>query len=153
MLTIGKVARAAGLRPSAIRFYESNGILPRPTRLPNGYRSYGESMVAILRFIRRAERLGIKLSDVKRLLELVRDGRQPCCEVKDLARRYVQEIDIKLRELQGLRAELQALQRNRTSTKGSEVICPLIERSGSQPSLFSSHSLKRPTTKPKASGH
>jgi len=145
MLTIGKVARAAGLRPSAIRFYELNGILRHPKRLPNGYRFYGEDTVAILRFIGRAEKLGIKLSDIKGLLELARDGRQPCCQVKDLARRYVQEIDIKLRELKGLRAELQALQRKRTSTKGSEVICPLIERSASQPSSFNSNSPKRPT--------
>ncbi len=147
MLTIGKVARAAGLRPSAIRFYESHGILPDPSRLPNGYRLYGEDMVAILRFIRRAEKLGIKLSDIKRLLEVARDGQQPCCEVRELARRYVQEIDLKMRDLQQLRSGLKALQRKRPSAASSQIICPLIERGGNQPSSFSSHSLKRPTAK------
>ena len=146
MLTIGKVARAAGLRPSAIRFYESNGILPRASRLPNGYRSYGEDMVAILLFVKRAEKLGIKLTDIKKLLEVARGGRQPCCEVRELAGRYMQEIDLKMRELQHLLAGLQVLARKRLSTKSSEIVCPLIERSGSQPN-FSNLQLKRPTAK------
>jgi DNA-binding transcriptional MerR regulator len=55
MLTIGKAAARAGLRPSAIRYYEARGLL-RSDRLPNGYRAYDEEAIAALRFIRKAQR-------------------------------------------------------------------------------------------------
>ena len=47
-LRIGELARWAELSPSALRYYEKRGILPRPRRLPNGYRVYGEEGLAEL---------------------------------------------------------------------------------------------------------
>lgn len=137
MLTIGKVARAAGLRASAIRFYESHGILPKPVRLPNGYRTYGQETVALLGFVRRAEELGITLRDIGRLLALAGQGRRPCCEVKELARRYIREIDLKLNELTRLRSQLQSLRRKRPAATGLNAICPLIQESEATPTCAS----------------
>ena len=70
MLTIGAVARRAGVRTSAIRYYETQGILQPAHRLPNGYRVYGEDAVSSLQFVRRAQTLGITLAEVKQLLRL-----------------------------------------------------------------------------------
>jgi len=56
-LTIGQVAKRAGIGVETVRFYEREGLLEKPERRPSGYRQFGESIVARLRFIRRASTL------------------------------------------------------------------------------------------------
>jgi DNA-binding transcriptional MerR regulator len=100
MLTIGNVARRVGVRPSALRYYESQGILRPAIRQANGYRIYSEDAVKLLLFLRRAQLLGITLKEVKPLLNLASKGQQPCSHVKQLARNHLREIEDKIRELQ-----------------------------------------------------
>ena len=50
----GELAKRAGVGTSAVRFYEARGLLPKATRLANGYRDYGEQDLHLLRFIGRA---------------------------------------------------------------------------------------------------
>jgi DNA-binding transcriptional MerR regulator len=127
METIGKVARRLGVRTSAIRYYESRGLL-RSTRLPNGYRIYEEEAVSTLGFIRRSQALGITLAEVKQLLRLAGQGRAPCGRVRELARDHLSEIDLKIRELTTLRSELQRLLRRRESRPRPGEVCPIIQR-------------------------
>lgn len=127
MLTIGVIARRAGVPSSTVRYYEARGLLRPGARLPNGYRIYDEDAVGLLAFVRRAQALGITLKEVKLLLELSRRGRQPCAEVKALARRHLSDLDLKIRELQLLRGQLQRLLRRPSRQSRSGAICPLIE--------------------------
>lgn len=128
MLTVGAAARQAGIRASALRFYESRGIL-RPThRLPNGYRLYDEDAVSSLLFIRRAQGLGISLKEIKQLLRLAGDGRQPCGRVRELAREHLRDIDRKIRELTALRLQLRKLLRRRPTARRAGEVCPIIQR-------------------------
>ncbi|HEX8777614.1 MAG TPA: MerR family transcriptional regulator, partial [Rhodanobacter sp.] len=60
-LTIGAVAKRVGVAIDTIRYYEREGLLPEPLRRASGYRSYGDSTVMQLRFIRRAKDLGFTL--------------------------------------------------------------------------------------------
>jgi DNA-binding transcriptional MerR regulator len=60
-LTIGQVARAAGVTAKAIRYYEQIGVLPAPSRTASGYRQYEEAAVERLRFVSRARALGLPL--------------------------------------------------------------------------------------------
>ena len=99
MLTIGTIARRAGLRTSAVRYYEARGLLKPAARLPNGYRIYDDDAVSLLHVVRRAQMLGITLKEARKLLDLSRQGQQPCDQVKDLARYHLQDIDLKMREL------------------------------------------------------
>lgn len=69
-LTIGEVARQAGVGVETVRFYERQGLLEEPERRASGYRQYDEEAVAILRFIRRAKELGFTLREIKALLAL-----------------------------------------------------------------------------------
>ena len=128
MLTIGNVARRVGIRNSAVRYYEARGLLKPTARLPNGYRIYDEDAVGLLRFVRRAQALGITLKEVRKLLELSRRGQRPCREVKQLARRHLADLDLKIRELELLRKELQLLLRRKVRQSGRQSICPLIQR-------------------------
>lgn len=65
-LSIGDVARAAGLQSSAVRYYEDIGLLPRPIRV-GGKRRYQADTIDRLLLIRFCRRLGFRLSDMRRL--------------------------------------------------------------------------------------
>lgn len=127
METIGRVARRVGIRTSAIRYYESQGLLC-PSRLANGYRTYGEEALSALRFIRRAQTLGISLAEIKELLRLSGQGSPPCGRVRELTRDHLRDIDLKIRELAALRSQLQQLLRRRPSSRRAGEVCPMIER-------------------------
>jgi DNA-binding transcriptional MerR regulator len=116
MIKIGTVAKRTGLRSSAIRYYEAHGLLCCQ-RLPNGYRVYDDDTIAALRFLHRAQGFGITLREIKQLLELSGRGQQPCTRVRELARRHLQEVELKLQELQSLRLELRRLLTSRVRTK------------------------------------
>jgi DNA-binding transcriptional MerR regulator len=128
MLTIGKAARRVGVRPSAIRYYETRGILRPAARGSNGYRIYDRDAVKMLLFVRRAQSLGITLKEIMPLLDLASQGLRPCAHVKHLTRNRLQQIDRQIRELQSLRKELRALLRRRVGRPQANEVCPIIQR-------------------------
>ncbi len=69
LMTIGELAKRAGLRTSALRYYEEQGLLEPVDRTASGYRLYAPEAEQILHFIQRAQRLGFSLSDIRTLLE------------------------------------------------------------------------------------
>src|SRR5487761_2639620 len=71
-LTIGRVARAAGVGIDTIRYYEREGLLPEPERRLSGYRDYTPDAVTRLRFIRRAKELGFTLEGIRELKRVQR---------------------------------------------------------------------------------
>ena len=127
MLTIGKVARRVGIRTSAIRYYERQGMLQPTMRGANGYRSYSDDAVKLLLFVKRAQSLGITLREIKPLLNLASQGQRPCSHVKQLARTHLREIDDKIRELHALRNELRTLMRRKAGRPHGNEVCPIIE--------------------------
>ncbi len=74
-MTIGRLARAAGVNIDTIRYYERHGLLPQASRRDSGYREYAVDDVARLSFIRRAKELGFSLADIAELLSLSHDRR------------------------------------------------------------------------------
>ena len=69
MLSIGQLAKRAGVRTSALRYYEEQGLLRPAARQANGYRLYDANAEDTLRFIQRAQRLGFALADIRALLQ------------------------------------------------------------------------------------
>lgn len=69
LITIGQLAKRAGLRTSALRYYEEQGLLEPEDRTTSGYRLYAPEAEQILHFIQRAQRLGFSLADIRTLLE------------------------------------------------------------------------------------
>ena len=127
MLHIGDVARSVGLRASAIRYYESQGIIRPAARGVNGYRFYRNEAIDLLEFIKRAQSLGLTLKEIKSLLELNCNDRGRCGYVKQLARDHLREINETISGLQALRGELRALLRRKVRRRNTNAICPLIE--------------------------
>ncbi len=108
-LTIGQVAREAGVNIQTIRYYERRGLLPEPSRGDSGYRYYGEEAVKHIRFIRNAKELGFSLKEIGELLSLRLDPEGMSAAVKELAKEKLTDIEDKIDTLQRIRAALEGL--------------------------------------------
>ena len=105
-MKIGELARRAGVTADTIRFYEREELLGEPVRTPNGYRDYGEGTLEDLVFIRKAQALGLRLAEVREVLEIAAGGLTPCDHVRDKVRARLSEVDRRMSELRALRATL-----------------------------------------------
>ena len=111
-MRIGELAKAVGVTPDTIRYYEREGLLPPPDRTPSGYRDYGPEVVDDLQFIKKAQALGLKLSHVREVLEISSGGRPPCEHVRATVSARLTEVEQRLKELRALRSTLrQTLER------------------------------------------
>ena len=108
-LTIGTVAKRAGVPIDTIRYYEREGLLPEPLRRASGYRSYNESAIKRLRFIRRAKDLGFTLEEIRDLLALSSDRRGGVKAVRKRAEQRLADIEARIAELVRIRTGLQQL--------------------------------------------
>ena len=127
-LTVGELARRTGLRPSAVRFYERRGIIPRATRLPNGYRIYEEDAVASIALIRNAQALGITLREARQLLEMLLARKRPCEHARKLIEGRLRSVESTLTQLETLRGELRKhLRRMSPGRCPSSAICPMSD--------------------------
>jgi len=91
-LPIGEIARQAGIRPSALRFYESIGLMPAPKRV-NGRRRYDESTVQMLRVVQLAQRAGFTVAEIQTLLHGFAPDTPPAARWQPLARLKLRELD------------------------------------------------------------
>lgn len=94
----------------------------------NGYRFYSDDAVKLLLFVKRAQALGITLKEIKPLLALAARGQQPCRHVRQLARKHLEEVHQKIRELQALQKELRTLLRRKAAPPHENEVCPIIQR-------------------------
>ena len=108
-LTISDLASRTGLRPDTVRYYERVGLMPRAARTSGDHRRYDEVAVDRLQFIRGAQRLGLRLADIKDLLTVRDTGRCPCEPAEPLLRARIAEIDTETERLLLLRADLVAV--------------------------------------------
>jgi len=128
---IGVVATQAGVPIKTIRFYEEAGLLPKPLRSESGYRLYTDEAVDRLQFIKKAQSLGLRLEEIKEILDLADRGRCPCGHVQHLLKLRLQELNRKI-------ADLHLIQRRITQAIRSgcpprfrphgKAVCPTIER-------------------------
>jgi DNA-binding transcriptional MerR regulator len=94
--TISVLAESFGLGPDTLRYYDRLGLLRRSRRTESGYRLYDGEAVERLRFIRGAQRMGLRLSHIRELLE-VRDRAQcPCGHTKLLVQRRLEEVNAEI---------------------------------------------------------
>jgi len=126
-MQIGIVAKKIGLSVDAIRFYERNGLLPRPPRTEGGFRRYGENDVEMLAFVRRVQGLGFKLSEIRGLLRLRGNRLQPCAPVQRRLQEKLADVQRKLRNLHKLEHELRlALRSCNRELRKRDAHCPIL---------------------------
>jgi len=105
-LKVSDLAGRVGLTPATLRYYERRGLLPQPERSSSGYRLYNEELADRLRFIKGAQRFGLRLEEIKELLEIQDRGTCPCGHTRALLSVRVEEVDEEMRRLERLRADL-----------------------------------------------
>ena len=108
-MRIGEVAGRAGVTPDTIRYYERIGLLEPPTRLQSGYRNYQPEVADDIRFIKKAQMVGLRLEDVREVLEISLGGRAPCEHVRGIVIERLADVEGRLRQLRALRKTLKAV--------------------------------------------
>ena len=132
-MQIGVVAKKIGLSIDAIRFYERSALLPRPARTQGGFRQYGENDVETLAFIRRVQRLGFKLSEIRSLLNLRGSRLQPCAPVRRRLEEKLSDVRRKLADLHKLEHELRlALRSCNLELRKRDAHCPILRNKTSR---------------------
>ena len=122
-LTIGRLARSAGVGVDTVRYYESQKLLPRPARTASGYRLYSDGDVARLRFIRRAKALGFTLEEIAELLAM--SSQRNVKAVKAAAQTRLESIEQKIAELKRIRTGLRRLVET-CPGHGAAENCPIL---------------------------
>lgn len=120
--TIGTLAAVAGVSVETIRYYQRNDLLQTP---PRGYgiRRYGAEDLRQLRFIRRAQKAGFTLKEIKELLIL--DGSRNRRRVREMAASRLAALDEKIAELRLARDALSHL--TRACSRGKDSTCPILK--------------------------
>lgn len=125
-LTIGRLARKAGVGVETVRFYERKGLIEQPLRPQSGYRQYPPDAISRLIFIRRAKELGFSLIEIKELIVLRVVLDSVCESVQAQAEDKLLSIQCKIKELKRIECVLiglvKACQTNTQSTN-----CPIID--------------------------
>lgn len=106
-LSIGRLARVAGVNVETIRYYQRRGLVTRPYKPIGGHRRYARAVAARVRFIKRAQQLGFTLKEVTGLLRL-EDG-QSCRETRLLAEHKLALIEERVADLNRMRRMLKGL--------------------------------------------
>lgn len=122
-LSIGEVAARAGLRTSAIRWYESVGVLPEPERV-SGRRRYGPEVLERLAVIATAQQAGLTLGEVRDLLAGADAGEPVGPRLQALAERKLPEVEALIARAEAVRGWLQAAADCRCPTLDD---CPLFD--------------------------
>ncbi len=105
-MTIGEVARRAGIRPSALRYYESSGVVPEPRR-ENGRRRYGPEILDLLAVVRVAQQAGFTISEIRTLLHGFTAETPPSERWRELASKKLPEVEAMIWRALGMKRLLE----------------------------------------------
>ena len=129
-LTTSELAKQGGINLESIRFYEKQGLLPKPPRTTSGYRIFQPDSVRRVRFIKRAQGLGFSLREIKELLALRSDS--SCAHVRERADAKMNDIEQKIRDLQRMKKSLSGLL-VKCPGRGPSSECPIMDCLQSEP--------------------
>ena len=110
-MTIGRVAKLAGVGVETIRFYEREGLLNKPKRKASGYRMFDAEVVNRIQFIKKVKDLGFSLKEIRELLFLRPDSKTTG-EMKKRVDSKIEQIDRRINDLKKVRNALAQLSRS-----------------------------------------
>lgn len=131
MFQIGELSKRAALSIDAIRFYERRRLLPPASRSTGRFRLYTAEDIDRLRFVRRMQRLGFSLEEIRQLTGIRAHNAHACAAVRQFLKTKLAGVTEKIRELQELEFELKTDLRkcNRALQRKTEKACgcPVLE--------------------------
>ena len=122
-LTIGRMAKAAGVNVETVRYYQRIGLIDEPVKPQQGFRKYSKETLEQIQFIKRAQQLGFSLQEIADLLEM---GDGHCSDVRIRAEKKRDKIEKQIQDLQALQDTLNQLIKACHSGKDRQK-CPLVE--------------------------
>lgn len=108
-LTIGGLAKRAGVNRETVRYYERRRLLPSATRSMAGYRLFPDEALVRLKFIKHAKALGFSLNEIRELLTLRVNSIDACDRVRQRAEAKIADIERKIRSLAAMKDALSDL--------------------------------------------
>lgn len=111
-MTIGRISKAAGVKVTTIRYYESIGLMGTPDRSESGQRLYGPDAVERLSFIRHARDLGFSVESIRDLIALQTTPEADCAAIDAAARRQLANVGERIARLRALEGELERMVRS-----------------------------------------
>ena len=127
-MTIGRLSKAAGVKVTTIRYYESINLMGKPERSTSGQRLYDDADVQRLSFIRHARDLGFPIDSIQELIDLQDQPGEDCAQVDLIAKRQLGDIRRRLGQLKALESELQNMVR---VCKGGKIrSCKVLQTLG-----------------------
>ena len=133
-LTIGEVARRAGVATSAIRYYESIGLLPEPER-ESAQRRYDESVIGKLAFVGVAQSAGFSLDEIKELVEGVDDREGMAAPMRSLSARKLDEVEALLERTKAMKGWLEVAKECGCATPEECALFPAPDEGALDPDL------------------
>lgn len=128
-MKIGELARRTGCLVVTIRYYEKEGLLPRPERSEGNYRIYGEEDVERLQFILHCRKHDMALGEIRKLLIYQEKGEGDCIWVTRLIDKHVHSVDEQIKSLLSLKKSLEDL-RARCAGGKSPRGCAIMQALG-----------------------
>ncbi|GGV99049.1 hypothetical protein GCM10010230_24160 [Streptomyces narbonensis] len=127
LLSSGNLARSAGLTVDTLRHYERIGLLPPPVRTSGDHRRYTPQALERLTFIRVGQRLGLRLDEIKQLLDACDDTADcPVGTAERVLRQRIAEVDEQIGQMTSLRGRLM-LAVSRIETHSGDITTLLDE--------------------------
>jgi len=130
-LTIGTLAKAAGVNVETIRYYQRRGLIAEPHKPMGGHRKYDPAVVDQIAFIRRAQQLGFSLAEVKDLLDLSQG--KGARKSRAIAERKIEFLDRQIDQLSSMRKRLAALVEASKRAKAGDFDPIIAELDGAAP--------------------
>lgn len=124
-MRIGTLAAACNCPAETIRYYEKIGLLPKPLRTANGYRSYDERHQKWLQFVLRSRALGFTQDEVRRLSNIADQSQPVCADVHQLLVEHIVDVRKKLLDLKRMEKSLARLKSK--CQDGTLNDCPVID--------------------------
>jgi DNA-binding transcriptional MerR regulator len=128
---IGRVARETGLTVDAIRFYEKQRLLKPAARTDGGFRLFTRQDLQHVRFIRRAQKLGFSLNEIRELLVLQRERAEACSHVREMLTAKLGAVRQKIADLRKLErqlaVDLRLCERGLHAGAETHEACPALE--------------------------
>jgi len=106
-MSIGRVAQICGLAPSAIRYYEKAGLLPKPIRVSR-QRRYGAEVIGRLRLLQVAREAGFTIAETRTFVAGFSAATPPAVRWQTLATRKLGEIEVQMRRLRRMKVLLES---------------------------------------------
>jgi Cd(II)/Pb(II)-responsive transcriptional regulator len=108
-LKIGELAKRSGCSIQAIRYYENEQLLPSARRSEGNFRLYDQAALEKVLFIKQCRSLDLSLAEIRHLIEMNNSPSTRCDDVSKMVDSHIEEVEERMRDLEGLRLKLHML--------------------------------------------